>query len=127
MHSTRSSLARSSDLTAAGTPDLVFSMNGGQINPVVRDADGNPALHPQIQVCDSGGSCTTRFTQQLAPGDYRVCAWADDCDGIITVPGFRAALENQCAKVRLAEKSHENVELKLTTKEMMEVEAAKMP
>jgi hypothetical protein len=56
-----------------------------------------------------------------------VCAWADDCDGIITVPGFRAALENQCAKVTLAEKSHENVELKLITKEMMEVEAAKMP
>jgi hypothetical protein len=115
------------DLTAPGTLDLVFSMNGGQINPVVRDADGNPALHPQIQVCDSGGSCTTRFTQQLAPGDYRVCAWADDGDGIITVPGFRAALESQCAKVTLAEKSHENVELKLITKEMMEVEAAKMP
>jgi hypothetical protein len=63
----------------------------------------------------------------LPPREHRVCAWADDCDGIITVPGFRAALENQCAKVTLAEKSHENVELKLITKEMMEVEAAKMP
>jgi len=51
----------------------------------------------------------------------------DEGDGIITVPEFRARFESQCARVKLAENSHESVELKLITKEAMDAEAAKIP
>jgi hypothetical protein len=115
------------DLGGPSTLDLVISMKGGEINPVVRNAEGQPVTGSRIQVCDSRELCTARFFQQFAPGAYHVCAWADDGDGIITVPEFRAAFESQCAKVMLAEKSHENIELKLITKEMMEAEPAKLP
>jgi len=115
------------DLNGPSTLDLVISMKGGEINPVVRNAEGGPVTGSRIQICDSRDFCTPRFFQQFAPGDYRVCAWADDGDGIITVPEFRAAFESQCAKVTLAEKSHETVELNLITKEAMAIEAAKIP
>jgi hypothetical protein len=116
------------DLTAAGTLDLVVSMNVAQVNVVTRDADGQPVPNAVTQMCDAHNGCTTsRMWLGLAPGEYRACAWADEGDGIITVPEFRARFEGQCAQVKLEEKSHETVELKLITKEAMDAEAAKIP
>jgi hypothetical protein len=116
------------DLMAASTLDLVVSMNVAQVDIVTHDAGGQPVRNAVTQVCDAQNWCTTtRMWLGLAPGDYRVCAWADEGDGVITVPEFRAAFESQCAKIKLAEKSHENVELKLITKDAMAAEAVKIP
>jgi hypothetical protein len=62
----------------------------------------------------------------LAPGDYKVFAWEDDGDGVITDPGFRKSFGSQAAVVKLDEKSRESVAAAVITKEAMEVEAAKI-
>jgi len=115
------------DLALPSALDIVVSMNSAQIDAVARDADGQIVPKAAIQACDSRDSCAVLVGQSLAPGEYSVCAWADDGDGIITVPEFRALFESQCAKIKLEEKSHENIELKLITKPAMEAEAAKIP
>jgi hypothetical protein len=88
---------------------------------LTRDDDDAPI--PTVST-DQNGAFRIR---SLAPGDYRVYAWQDDGEGIIQDPEFRGKFAAQCAKLTLAEKSHENLDMKLITKEAMAIEAAKMP
>jgi hypothetical protein len=63
----------------------------------------------------------------FAPGEYRVFAWANEGEGVITSTEFRKHFESQSVRVKLDEKSRENVELTLITGEAMQAEAAKLP
>jgi Carboxypeptidase regulatory-like domain len=115
------------DLSGPSTLDIIVSMNGAHLDAVVRDADGQVAPKAFLQACDSSGKCTIGQRDSFAPGEYRVCAWAGDGDGIISIPQFRSAFDAQCTKIKLSEKAQESVELKLITKGAMDAEAAKMP
>jgi sarcosine oxidase gamma subunit len=122
---------------APGELEITLSPNAAEITGVVRNEKGDPVADSTIQLTrdDDDAPIPTVSTDQngafhirsLAPGDYRVFAWQDDGDGIIRDPDFRARFAAQAAKITLAEKSHENIELKLMTKEAMAIEAAKMP
>ena len=131
---------RKLDLSSGATSgdlEIILSPNGGEITGIVRNEKGDAIADSTIQLTrdDDDAPIPTVSTDQngafrirsLAPGDYRVYAWQDDGEGIIQDPEFRGKFATQCAKLTLAEKSHENLEMKLITKETMAIEAAKMP
>jgi hypothetical protein len=62
----------------------------------------------------------------LAPGDYRIYAWEEIESGLAQEPTFRKNFESRAAVAKLQEKSHESIELKLISKDAIEVEAAKI-
>jgi len=62
--------------------------------------------------------------KNLAPGEYKIFAWEDTSSGITQDPEFRKHFDP--VVVKLAEKSHENIELKLIPKDAIETEAAKV-
>jgi hypothetical protein len=101
----------------------------------VRDADGKGLPSAIVQICDKGGEIAkTLNTDQnggfdlkgLAPGEYKTFAWEDRGEGVISDSDFRKSFEGKATVVKLAEKSRENIEPTLITKDAMEVEAAKI-
>ena len=125
------------DLTSGsgGSMEVVISPNGAEVTGTVRDADGKPVPSAIVQICSKSGELAkSANTDQngafdvkgLAPGEYKTFAWEDRGDGIITDPDLRKAFESKATVVKLSEKSHENVEPLLITKEAMETEAAKI-
>ena len=127
------------DLTAAssGLLEIALSPNGAEITGMVRNGDGDAVADATVQLTrtDSDELIPTVSADQngafhvrgLAPGDYRMFAWRDDGDGIIEDPEFRRRFEGSSAKITLAEKAHESVDVRLITKEAMDAEAAKIP
>jgi hypothetical protein len=127
------------DLTSASSVELeiTLSPNAADVSGIASNAKGDPVANAYIQLAsdDDPEADETTFTDQngvfhthnLAPGDYRAFAWQDDGDGIIFDPEFRKRFDAKSFKVTLIEKSHENVELKLITKESMDAEVVKMP
>jgi protocatechuate 3,4-dioxygenase beta subunit len=116
--------------------EITLSPNAAEITGVVRNEKGDAIADSTIQLTrDDDAPIPTVSTDQngafhlrgLAPGDYRIYAWQDDGEGIIQDPDFRGKFAAQCAKITLAEKAHETVELKLITKDAMAIEAAKLP
>jgi Carboxypeptidase regulatory-like domain len=125
------------DLTSGsgGSIEVVISPNGAEVTGTVRDADGKPVPSAIVQICDKSGELAkTANTDQngafdvkgLAPGEYKTFAWEDRGDGIITDPDLRKAFASKATVVKLSEKSHENVEPLLITKDAMEGEASKI-
>jgi Carboxypeptidase regulatory-like domain len=125
------------DLTSGsgGSMEVVISPNGAKVTGTVRDADGKPVPSAIVQICaKSGELAKSANTDQngafdvkgLAPGEYKTFAWEDRGDGIITDPDLRKAFESKATVVKLSEKSRENIEPLLITKEAMEVEASKI-
>jgi hypothetical protein len=125
------------DLTSGtgGEMQIQLAPNGAEVTGVVRDADGKGLPGAIVQICDKNGEVAkTASTDQngafdlkgLAPGEYKTFAWEDRGDGVISDPDFRKTFESKATVVTLAEKSHENIEPTLITKEVMEVEAAKI-
>jgi protocatechuate 3,4-dioxygenase beta subunit len=121
------------DLTsgASGEMEIVLSPNGAEVTGAVRDADGKPVPGAVVQICDSQTAKTVNADQNgqfdfkgLAPGDYKAYAWEDRGEGVITDPDFRKAFESK--SVKLSEKSRENIDPLLITKDAMEVQAAKI-
>jgi hypothetical protein len=126
------------DLTsgAGGTLEIVIAPNAAEIAGVVRKPNGDPAARATIHAWTQGaehpefasaGKDGTFVLRNLTPGEYTVYAWQDSGDGIIDDPEFRTRFAARAVKVKLAEKSQENIEVKLITKESMDAEAAKMP
>lgn len=125
------------DLTsgAGGEMEIVVSPSGAQVTGVVRDADGKAVPSAIVQIYDKSGELAkSANTDQngafdvkgLAPGEYKTFAWEDRGDGVISDPDFRKSFESKSTPVKLAEKSRENIEPLLITKDAMEVEAAKI-
>jgi protocatechuate 3,4-dioxygenase beta subunit len=125
------------DLTSGsgGEMEIVLSPNGAEVTGTVRDADGKAVPGAIVQICDKSGELVkTANTDQnaafdlkgLAPGDYKAFAWEDRGDGVITDPDLRKSFESKATVVKLSEKSRENIEPVLITKDAMEVEAAKI-
>jgi protocatechuate 3,4-dioxygenase beta subunit len=125
------------DLTSGsgGSIEVVVSPNGAEVTGTVRDADGKPVPSAIVQICDKSGELAkSANTDQngafdvkgLAPGEYKTFAWEDRGDGIITDPDLRKVFASKATVVKLSEKSRENVEPLLITKDAMETEAAKI-
>ena len=125
------------DLTSGsgGSIEVVISPNGAEVTGTVRDADGKPVPSAIVQICDKSGEVAkSANTDQngafdlkgLAPGEYKTFAWEDRGDGVITDPDLRKSFESKATVVKLSEKSRDNVEPLLITKDAMEVEAAKI-
>lgn len=125
------------DLTSGsgGTLEIVISPNGAEVTGVVRDADGKAVPSAIVQICDKNGEVAksantdqngTFDLKGLAPGEYKTFAWEDRGDGVITDPDFRKAFESKATVVKLSEKSRENIEPLVITKDAMEVEATKI-
>jgi hypothetical protein len=129
--------AKDLDLTAGtgGEMQILVSANGAEVTGTVREADGKGLPSVIVQICDKNGEIAkTANTDQngafdvkgIAPGEYKVFAWEDRGDGIISDPEFRKVFESKASVVKLLEKSHENIEPELIGKERIEVEAAKI-
>jgi uncharacterized surface anchored protein len=125
------------DLTSSGGGEMqiLLAPNGAEVTGTVRDADGKGLPSAIVQICDKSGEVMkTANTDQngafdlkgLAPGEYKTFAWEDRGDGVISDPDFRKSFESKATVVKLIEKSHENIEPALISKDAMEVEAAKI-
>jgi hypothetical protein len=125
------------DLTSGsgGELQIVLSPNGAEVTGTVRDGDGKAMASAVVQICDKEGMVAkTANTDQngafdakgLAPGEYKVFAWEDRGEGVITDPDFRKSFESKAAVVKLSEKSRENLEPVMIAKDLMDVEAAKI-
>jgi hypothetical protein len=127
--------AKDLDLTSSsgGEMEILLSPNGAEVTGVVRDADAKPVPGAVVQICDKDGAVAKTVNADLngafdlkglAPGDYKVFAWEDLGDGIVTDPNFRERFDGKV--VKLGEKSRESIELALITKDAMDVEAVKI-
>ena len=68
-----------------------------------------------------------KFTiKNLPPGDYRILAWEEVDNGLVSDPEFRTHFDDASVLVKLSEGSHENSDLKLLARDAIEVEAAKV-
>ena len=125
------------DLTTSGGGELqiVISPNGAEVTGTVRDADGKAVPSAIVMICSKDGQVAKQAntdqnggfdSKGLAPGEYKVFAWEDRGEGVITDPDFRKAFESKATVVKLVEKSRENVEPAMITKAAMDVEAAKI-
>jgi protocatechuate 3,4-dioxygenase beta subunit len=125
------------DLTTGigGELEILLSANAAEVTGILRDANGTALPGVRVQIWDKDATVAKAATTDqsgsfrltgLAPGEYKVFAWEDTMDGIITDPDFRKTFEGQAAAVKLSEKSHENVDVKLITRDAMAAEAAKI-
>lgn len=125
------------DLTSGrgGEMEIVLSPDGAEVTGVVRDADGKPVPGAAVQICETvdrvgklalADQSGKYDFKGLAPGDYRIFAWEDDGDGVVTDPDFRKSFESKAASVTLAEKAHESIDAVLVAKDAMDVEAGKI-
>jgi protocatechuate 3,4-dioxygenase beta subunit len=64
--------------------------------------------------------------KNLPPGEYRIWAWEEVDNGLVSDPQFRAHFDSGSVLVRLSEGSHENSDVKLLGRDAIEVEAAKV-
>ena len=124
------------DLTygAGGDMAVVISPNAADLSGVVRNENGEGVPGVSVQVYLADELKRTAITDQngsyhltsLAPGDYRIYAWEDIEPGLGQEPSFRKNFEGRAGVSKLEEKSHESVELKLISKDAIEIEAAKI-
>jgi hypothetical protein len=128
---------RELDLTSGngGEMEIVLSPNGAEVTGTVRDGDGKAVAGAIVQIVDKDGpSDKTANSDQngsfdlkgLAPGEYQVFAWQDRGEEIISDPDFRKSFDGSSLSIRVAEKSRENVDLSLITKDAMDAAAAKL-
>jgi protocatechuate 3,4-dioxygenase beta subunit len=119
------------DLTSGGGELLIaVSPDASEISGVVPNGRGAlvqlwPAGSDTAKTVKAGARGEFTF-KSLPPGDYRIAAFQDLDDDLAQYPPFRAAFEPQAAKVKVAEKAHERVEVKLVEREAIAAEAAKL-
>jgi protocatechuate 3,4-dioxygenase beta subunit len=125
------------DLTsgAGGTLEIVASKDGGEVSGTVRDANGDPARGATVQLwpADGEGAKTVKSDENggfhfigLPPAAYRLAAFEDLDDDFAEYPPFRSLFTDQAAKVTIAERAHEKVELKLIPRESVAAEISKL-
>ncbi len=111
---------------------ILVSPNAADVAGVVRNEKGDAVSSAMVQLFDDTRMKSSSSTDQngafhlknLAPGEYKIFAWEDSSSRITQDAEFRKHFDANV--VKLAEKSHENVELKLILKDAIEAEAAKV-
>lgn len=124
------------DLSSGGGGELevIISPDAADISGVVRNENGEALSGVPVQAFFGDKLKRSMNTDQngsfhltsLAPGDYRVYAFEDVEPGLSLEPTFRKSLENRAAEVKLEEKSHESLDLKVISKDEIEAAAAKI-
>lgn len=131
------------DLTASlsGQLEIVLSPNAASISGVVQNEKGEPVKEIMVTISqrldlqpgsqeffrslrtDAKGAFNLTG---LAPGEYRVLAWEQVDNGMVTDPEFRAKFDSKATVVKLQENSRETIETKLLPLDAIEAEAAKI-
>jgi protocatechuate 3,4-dioxygenase beta subunit len=125
------------DLTsgAGGTLEIAVSKDGGEVAGTVRDGNGDPARGATVQLwpAEGEGAKTVKSDESggfrfrgLPPGGYRVAAWEDLDDDLAEYAPFRGLFADQAAKVSVAERGRESVDVKLIPRESVAAQAAKL-
>jgi protocatechuate 3,4-dioxygenase beta subunit len=125
------------DLSSGAGGELLVevSPDAGELRGAVRSATGDPAPGATVQIWPAvGEDARTARTDargefrfpSLPPGDYRVAAWQDLDDDLAQYPPFRARFEADAARTKIAERSHERVELTAIGRDAIQSEAAKL-
>jgi Carboxypeptidase regulatory-like domain len=124
------------DLTSGAACEIAvtISPNAADISGVVRNENGDAVSGAPVQAFLGDELKHTVNTDQngafhltsLAPGDYRVFAFEEIESGLSQEPSFRKDLESRAASVKLEEKSHESLDLKVISKDEIEAAAAKV-
>jgi hypothetical protein len=124
------------DLTsgAGGDLEIVISPNAADVSGTVRNENGEAVSGVAIQIFRDDKMEQNHSTDQngafhftsLAPGKYQIYAWEDIEAGMSQDPDFRKNFESKATTVKLEEKGHESVEVKLISKDAIETEAAKI-
>jgi hypothetical protein len=121
---------------AGGLLEIVLSPDAAAVSGIVRGADGEAAAGAIVQVC--AGDDTVKYVSTnengeykvggLPPGDYRILAWEEVEPGLSLSldASFRGRFESQIAAVKLGERAHSTVEVKVIAREAIEAEAAKL-
>jgi len=124
------------DLTsgAGGLLEIELSPNAAAVSGIVRGADGEGAAGATVQVC--AGDDTVKYVSAdengayrvsgLPPGEYRILAWEEVEPELSLDASFRAHFDAQAADVKLAERDHPTVEVKMIAREAIEAEAARL-
>jgi hypothetical protein len=122
------------DLTSGhgGEMQIMVSLNAAEVSGVVRDEKGDTVSAVVVQLFDETRILAATLTDQsgafelknLAPGEFEVFAWESTAAGVTQNAEFRKHFEP--VVVKLAEKSHQNLELKLIPKNSIEAEAARL-
>lgn len=126
---------------SGGVIDIKLSPSGAAVSGTVQNANGDAvgdvlitlgpeALETAIQTLFLRTARTDqqgRFTiKGLPPGDYRVLAWEDVDEQLVTDPEFRARFNDSSVTVKLAEKSKLTSDLKLVPRDAIESEAGNL-
>ena len=129
------------DLTAGagGNLEIIVSPDAASVTGTVRNDKGDPSAGVLVTLWERGSSGVAEFVrnsatdqnggfrfQSLPPGEYRIAAWEQIEPNMANVPEFRGKFETQAAAVHLTPKSHESVDVKLVTRDVIEIEAAKL-
>ncbi|HEY6391508.1 MAG TPA: carboxypeptidase-like regulatory domain-containing protein [Bryobacteraceae bacterium] len=131
------------DLTqpAGGSLKLVLGVDGGKLDGVVQDLNGDPAAGALITVAPRDelenrrdlfkqsmtGDKGDFHVQDLAPGDYKVFAWQRVDPNLLEVTEFRKPFESKAASVGIVANGHESVQLKIISAADVEKEKSKLP
>jgi hypothetical protein len=116
-------------VTASGTPlTLVLASDSAQLSVTVQGSDGSPAPRAMIvavpqgtyslrrDLMQTGGMVpTSRVAQMngLAPGDYKLYAFADIPWNLTQIPEFFQLLETRATSVTLAPSDKQSVQVTL--------------
>jgi len=120
------------DFTFGPAPlTLVFASDPGQISVSVRNANGEPAPRSLVTVVPEGqlaarqdlfrigfsGPDGSTSLPGLAPGDYKVLAWAESDAGMLESAEFQSAFGSRAASVTVQPNSQQSVQVTLVSSE----------
>jgi len=119
---------------AGGVLEIELSPDAATLSGIVRGADGEGAAGATVQVCQDPDTVKFATADEngeykiggLPPGDYKLLAWEEVDQGLSTDAGFRSHFAAQSEAVKLTERGHSTVELKLIAREAIEAEAARV-
>lgn len=126
---------------SGGAIDIKLSPNGATVSGTVHNANGDAVGEVLVTLGPEAVETATqtlflrtartdqegRFTiKSLPPGDYRVLAWEDVDEQLVTDPEFRAHFDNSSVTVKLSESSKVTSDLKLVPREAIESETGKV-
>lgn len=125
---------------SGGVIEIKLSPNGATVSGTIQNANGDAvsdvlvtlgpeAIETAVQTLFLRTTRTDqdgRFTiKNLPPGEYRVLAWEEVDEQLVTDPEFRAHFDDKSATVKLSENSKTTSDLKLVPREAIESEASK--
>ena len=124
------------DLTSGsgGALEIVLSPEAARVTGIVKNENGDAAAGVAVTVWQPGGMARTVMAsrtggfgfQNLPPGEYRAAAWEQIDPSMANIPDFLSKFESQAAAVKLDARGHDNIELKVVSREAIETEAAKL-